>query len=408
MNNLVITNIGKIYNPVEGKFGEVTEYKNASIIIKDGKIEEITDTELEVNAILLERFEVLDAKGGICIPGFVDSHTHPVFANTRELEFEMRNMGKTYLEIAEQGGGIKNSVKILRETDENDLYRISHKRMKKFIEFGTTTVEAKSGYGLTFEDELKMLRVLKKLDENLPLDIVPTCLGAHDIPVEYADDREGYISMLIKKLIPEVAKEKLAHAFDIFIEKGVFTVEEGKRILQAAKDNGLEVKIHADQLTQNNGSALAAELGALSADHVEYISDEAIDAMIEKGVVFNLLPGAAYFIRMTDYPPARKIIDKGGICALSTDFNPGSCYCQSLPLVMNVASVKMGMTAEELLWAATLGGAKALKLDDTVGSIDKDKKADLLILDADNLKQVPYSFGYNLVKNVVKGGKVIR
>ena len=276
----VITNIGKCYTPNTNNFGEVECFENIDIYIKDGKIERILSTNERSDNF--SDYKIVDAKGMVVLPGFVDSHTHPVFAATREDEFEMRNMGKSYLEIASAGGGIKNSVRKLRLKSEDELYKDAYSRMLEFIEYGTTTLEAKSGYGLTLKDELKMLRVIKRLNENLPIRIESTFLGAHEIPEEYSDNREGYIKLLTEVMLPEVAKQKLATACDIFIEKNVYTVAEGRQILSKAKELGLAVKIHADQLTSNGGSLLAAELGALSSDHLEFISDEAISKMVEK------------------------------------------------------------------------------------------------------------------------------
>ena len=407
--NLVINNISKLYTPDPKKFGEFKILSDVTVVITDSKISEIlTDNnQYEINAIRLESYKVLDARGLAMLPGFVDSHTHPVFAATRENEFEMRNSGKSYEEIAQSGGGIRNSVRKLRKLSEEELYLKSSKVIKNFLKYGTTTIEAKSGYGLTVNDEIKMLKVIRKLGVNSKLDIIPTFLGAHEVPDEFRENREGYISLIIGEMIPKIAEEKLASACDIFIEKNVYTVEEGRRILNTAKRFGLDVKIHADQLTHSGASELAAELRAISADHLEFISDEAIENMIKNKVVFNLLPGAAYFIRMKEYPPARKIIDKGGIVSLATDFNPGSCYSMSLPMIMNIASVKMGMTAEESVWAATIGGAMALKLENTVGSIEIGKKADLILMDIKNLKEIPYNMGMNLVETVIKNGEVV-
>jgi len=406
-NNLIIHNIGRLYNPDPKKFGVIKTYENCSVVIKNGLIDEIIPAEVEINAVRLEHFDALDAKGMSVLPGFVDSHAHPIFAALRNNEFEMRNAGMSYLEIAKAGGGIKNSVKKLRAMTEDELYKISSSRIKEFMKYGTTTLEAKSGYGLTTEDEIKMLKVIRRLNDKFEIDLVPTFLGAHDVPEEFKDNREGYISLLINEMIPKIAEEKLAAACDIFIEKNYYSIEEGRRILTAAKDHGLGVKIHADQMTCNGGSELAAELGALSADHLEFISDEAIDMMIKNNVVFNLMPGSSFFLGMHDFPPARKIIEKGGICALSTDFNPGTCYCYSLPFIMTISAIYLKMTAEEIIWAATLGGAKALGLEKEIGSIEKGKKADLLIMNMNELSEIPYSMGMNLVRKVIKNGKVV-
>ncbi len=406
MNDLLIHNIGRLFSPDPNIFGKLTVLENCSVKIKDGMIEDILPCDMEINAPVIEKYDILDAKGMSVLPGFVDSHAHPVFAALRNSEFEMRNAGKSYLEIAQAGGGIKNSVRKLRAMSEDELFRMSKKRLLEFLRFGTTTLEAKSGYGLTLDDEIKMLNVIKRLSEELPIDLVPTFLGAHDIPEEFKEDREGYISLLINQMIPKIAEEKLAAACDIFIEKDFYTIEEGRRILSAAKEHGLDVKIHADQLTCSGGSGLAAELGALSADHLEYISDADTDAMIEKGTVFNLMPGASFFLGMRDFPPARKIIAKGGICALSTDFNPGTCYCYSLPFIMTISAIYLHMSAEELVWAATAGGARALGLNDR-GRIEKSAKGDLLVMDIKEPTEIPYSMGMNLVKKVIKNGRIV-
>lgn len=406
MQNLIIKNIAKLFSPLP-QFGKFKEYFNASIIITDGKIDTITENEVEINAIKLESHQILNAKGMIALPGFVDAHAHPIFAETREMEFEMRNQGKSYQEIAAQGGGIRNSVRKLRALSEDELYNRSLERVKTFLVNGTTTVEAKSGYGLTLTDELKMLRVIRRLSNELDLELIPTFLGAHEVPDEFREDRDSYISLIINEMLPAVVEQKLAEACDIFIEKSVYTIEEGRRILTKAQKLGLKVKIHADQLSYTGGCELAAELGAISAEHFEYASENGIDQMIKKGVVFNLLPGAAYFIGSKDYPPARNVIAKGGICALATDFNPGTCFTTSLPIIMNIGAIYMKMTAEELIWSATRGGALALDRADKIGSLEIGKQADILLLDIKSLQELPYSLGMNRVKKVIKRGKIV-
>lgn len=401
----IIKNINKCFIPNPECFGEVKELINPILIVENGKIAKVLTNYQEK-----ENFsdtEIIDAEGLSVLPGFVDSHAHPVFAATREDEFEMRNMGKSYLEIAATGGGIKNSVRKLRKMSEDELYAKAKVRIQEFLEYGTTTLEAKSGYGLTMEDELKMLRVIKRLNEELPIKLVPTFLGAHEIPEEYTDNREGYIKLLIEEMLPAVAKEKLAEACDIFIEKNVYTIEEGRRILTRAKELGLDIKIHADQLTPNGGSLLAAELDAVSSDHLEFISDEAIEKMIEKKVIFNLLPGATFFVGIDDYPPARKIIEKGGICSLATDYNPGSCHIKSMPAIMTISAIKMKMTAKELLWAATIGGAKALRRGNKLGTIQEGYAADLIFSTIETLQQLPYNFGSNTIKKTMIDGEFV-
>ncbi len=406
MGNLLIRDINRVYSPRE-KFGEFNIYKNCSILIENGKIVKILEEDVEINALLLEKYEVLEGRGMSILPGFVDSHTHPIFANTREAEFEMRNQGKTYLEIAKSGGGIKNSVKKLREIPEEKLYRLSKKRVKKFLEYGTTTIEAKSGYGLDTENELKMLRVIKRLNNELDLDIKSTFLGAHDIPEEFKDDRAGYIKLMVEVMLPKIKEEGLASAVDIFIEENYYSLDEAREYLNKAKEMGFDIHIHSDQLTNNNGSVLAGEMKALSSAHLDFISDEGIKSMIEGGTVFTMLPGATFFIRVRNYAPARKIIEAGGTIAISTNFNPGSCYSVSMPLMMSIASIEMGLSADELAWGATRGGARALRLEDSIGSVEVGMNADLILLDIRSLRDIPYMMGMNPVKTVIKGGKIV-
>ncbi|MBN1970342.1 MAG: imidazolonepropionase [Candidatus Delongbacteria bacterium] len=406
MTKKIIRNIKKIYSPLDD-FGIIEEYGRCTIFIDDDKIEKIINGDVEINALFLEDYEIIEGKNLVALPGFVDSHTHPVFANTREDEFEMRNQGMTYLEIAEKGGGIKNSVLKLRSMNEDHLYQLSRKRVSKFLEYGTTTIEGKSGYGLTVDDEIKMLRVIKKLNENLELDIVPTFLGAHDFPTEYSDNHRGYIELMLNEMLPKIKEENLAEFVDIFIEKNYYTLEEAEEYLSKAKKMGFELHVHSDQLTNNNGSVLAGKLGSKSAAHLDFISDEGIKSMIENNTIFNLLPGATFFIKVKNYAPARKIIEMGGKVAISSNFNPGSCYSISMPLMMSIAAIEMGMKSDELFWAATMGGASALNRENIIGKIKEGYQADIILTDINTLKDLPYMMGINPVKHVIKKGKLI-
>ncbi|MBC8203903.1 imidazolonepropionase [bacterium] len=349
---------------------------------------------------------VYNCRGSFATPGLIDSHTHPVFSAAREHEFHMRNAGKSYAEIAASGGGIRASVRELRKASIEYLVELLRDRFNGFLALGTTTIEAKSGYGLSFMDEMKSLRALKELREH-PLEVIPTFLGAHEIPDEYRGQRESYIQLLIDEMIPAVVSEGLAEYCDIFVEKNVYTVEEARRILTAAKNAGLALRLHVDQLTSGGGAELAAELGAVSAEHLDYISDEGIDRMIEAGVVFNLLPGAVFFLGHTKYPPARKIIDKGGIIALSTDFNPGSSMTRSLPLMMTIACVYMGMSADEALASVTLNAARSVKRNNIIGSLEAGKQADIVLWDIPGHDYIPYHYGENLVNCVFKKGRLV-
>jgi imidazolonepropionase len=375
---------------------------SGSKIVVVGKTKDVLD-EIKIS----NETKIIDAKDKVVLPGFVDCHTHPVFATTREEEFEMRIKGKTYQEIAASGGGIKSSVKNLRSKTKDELIELALPRLDRMLSYGTTTIEAKSGYGLSLEDEIKMLEVIKELNRIHPIDLIPTFLGAHEIPEEYKNNRKEYIKLITEKMIPEVAKRKLAVFCDIFCEKGVFNIEESREILKAAKDHGFGLKLHADQLSALGGSKLAAELGAISADHLEFIDDDGIEMMKEAGVIGVLLPGACFGLGIKEYPPARKMIEAGLPVALATDFNPGSSMTESVPMILSLACLMMRMTPAEAIVASTINSAYAVDKGNEVGSIEEGKKADLVIWNVPNYKEIPYHFGVNLVEQVIKNGEVI-
>lgn len=351
--------------------------------------------------------EKIDGKNYLAFPGFVDPHTHPVFYKTREEEFEMRIQGKTYEEIAAAGGGIRNSVRAFRRASFEEIAKLTYHRIQKFLEYGTTTIEAKSGYGLSLEDELKALRILKKLSQLIPITIVPTFLGAHEIPDEYRKNRKKYIDILINDMIPAVTEEKLAVFCDVFCEKDVFTVTESERILMAAKDHGLIPKLHADELHYTGGAELAAKVKAISADHLLMISDEGIAAMKKANVIPVLLPGTAFFLGKKDYAPARKMIETGLPVALATDFNPGSSMTQNMQLILSIAAINMKMIPAEVFGAATINSARAIGLEKEAGSIEVGKKADIILLDIPDYKYIPYHYGINHVKMVIRHGQIV-
>jgi len=397
----LLKNIGSLATPLsQGKLYEIKVIENAALTIIDGIFEYIGS---EKNVSLTNIDRVYNCYGGLVTPGLIDCHTHPVFAASREKEFHQRNTGVSYAEIAAKGGGIRSSVKTLRKASLDYLVQLLQPRFDGFIELGATTIEAKSGYGLTLDDEIKSLEALKEM-KNHPLEVVPTFLGAHEIPDEYRSQRESYIDLLINEMIPAVARRKLAEYCDIFVEENVYTPDEARKIMSAAKSGGLKIRLHVDQMTSVGGGELAAELGAVSAEHLDYISDEGIEKMAEAGVVFNLLPGAVFFLGQDNYPPARKIIDKGGIIALATDFNPGSSMTRSLPMIMTIACVYMRMTADEVLAAVTLNAAKSVNREDRIGSIESGKQADLTIWNAPSHHYLPYHYGENLVCGVFKKG----
>lgn len=378
---------------------------NVAIAIEDDAIKEI-----DAPTKLFKKYsnsEKIDAKDLLALPGFVDPHTHPVFYKTREEEFKMRIQGKNYEQIAAAGGGIRNSVRAFREASFEEIAKLTYHRIEKFLEYGTTTIEAKSGYGLSLKDELKALRILKKLSQLIPITIVPTFLGAHEIPDEYRTNRKKYIDLLIKEMIPAVAEEKLAIFCDVFCEKDVFTVKESERILLAAKDHGLTPKLHADELHYTGGAELAARVKAISADHLLMISDEGIAAMRDAGVIPVLLPGTAFFLGKKDYAPARKMIKSGLPVALATDFNPGSSMTQNMQLILSIASINMKMIPAEVLGAATINSARAIRMQNLVGTIEVGKKADIILLDIPDYQYLPYHYGINHVKMVIRHGRVV-
>ncbi len=342
---------------------------------------------------------VLDCEGRYVTPGLVDPHTHAVFAGNRVQEFLSRARGERYT-----GGGILVTVAATREASEEELVALARPRLRQMLAQGVTTVEIKSGYGLTTADELKMLRAIRRLQDEVPMTIVPTFMGAHAFPPEIP--REEYLRLLVEEMIPVVAKEGLARFCDVFCDRGFYSVEEARRILLAAKEHGLGLKIHADELAHVGAAELAGELSATSAEHLLHISEEGISALARSGTVAVLLPGTA-FVLDEPYPPARKLIEAGVPVALGTDFNPGSCPLASLPFVMSLAVLKLKMSAEEVLTSVTLHAAAALGLAHELGSIEPGKWADLVIWEAESFEEIPYWMGQNLVWAVVKAGRVV-
>ena len=405
----LIKNIKQLVSPVNedyailSDFKRLSVYENVSIVVNNGIIEEIIDNpepDIEVSG-------VINARNRVVMPAFVDPHTHLVFGGTREDEFNMRIQGKTYMEIAKAGGGINSTVRKTREAGEGELYEAAKSNLLKMIEHGVATFEIKSGYGLDTETELKQLRVIKRLMDTTLVDIKATFLGAHEVPPEYRDSKDKYIEILINEMLPAAKEQGIAEYCDIFCEEGVFDVEESRRILTKAKELGFKIRMHADELTPLGGAELAAELGAKSADHLVYISDKGIDAMVSKNVVFVMLPGTTFFLMSQKYAPAKKIAERGGIVALSTDFNPGSSYTHSMPMIITLACLNMGLTIEQAINAATINAAYSLDLHNKTGSIHKGKQADLIFLDIPSYKFLVYNYGVNHISAVMKKGKVI-
>ncbi len=349
--------------------------------------------------------ERIDVSGKVLLPGFVDAHTHLIFAGNRCNEFLMRLRGATYQEIAASGGGIQSTVRATREASSEQLLESAREDLQTMLSFGATTVEIKSGYGLTLESEIKLLRVANHLRAISPLDIVVTFLGAHDFPKEKS--REDYLAELQEHMMPQVATEKLADFCDVFCDQGYYSIEQTRVIGKRALELGLRMKLHVDELADVNGAALAAELNAVSADHLIFANEEGIARMAEAGVCAVLLPGTSFSLRMPRHAPARKMIQQGVRVAIATDFNPGTCYCHSMQYILQLSTLLYGLTAEEAITAATLHGAAALGIDARTGSLEPGKQMDCLIFDIPHYGYLFYNLGANRLETVVKRGKVL-
>ncbi len=408
--DLLIINANQLLVPVtdSSNRSQLQIIEDGYVAARNGKIVSYGSTEDMPDELqVVDNANVIDAMDQVVAPGFVDPHTHPIFFGTRESEFIMRCQGKTYQQLAEAGGGIRFSVRQLRAASKQELIEHALPHLDRFISLGTTTIEAKSGYGLSLEDEIKSLEVIQELNRLHPIDLIPTFLGAHEIPDEYRHRREQYIELIIKEMIPQVAERKLAEFCDIFCEAHVFDIKESERILTAALDYGFKIKIHAEQLTASGGAALAAKLGAISADHLDYVSPGDIEQLKQAGTVPVLLPGAVFFLGQQRYAPARQMIDAGLPVALATDFNPGSCMTESMPMMMTLGCIYMKMLPEELWLATTLHAARAVDRQGKLGCLAPGAAADLVIWNIPNHQYLPYHFGVNLARVVIKNGITI-
>jgi imidazolonepropionase len=379
--------------------------ERGSIFVKGGIIEWVgreADRAIDTSS----ETDILDASDMVVLPGFVDSHTHLVFAGSRENEFALRAEGKTYQEIAEAGGGIWSTVKDVRAATKKELKRSAEKRLDEMMKLGTTTVEIKSGYGLDMDNEIKMLEVINDLEKEHYMRVVSTFLGAHAVPPEYGKNSGEYVRFLLDKLIPYVGKRQLARFSDVFCENGYFNALQGEHLLNEGKKYGMQPKVHADELSASGGAELAAKIGAISADHLEHVNEKGINALKEANVIATLLPGVSLSFGH-GYAPARKLIDAGVPVALASDFNPGSCMSFSMPMMMTIACTQMRMTPEEAITACTLNGAAALGLSNRVGSIEVGKVADLATFSVPNYRYLPYHFGVNLLSKVIKKGVIL-
>ncbi|MET3504110.1 imidazolonepropionase [Halalkalibacter oceani] len=379
--------------------------ENGSLWLEDGVIQAVgTTSELERQfSTRIAEAEIVNAAGHLVTPGLVDPHTHVAYGGSREKEFEMRLKGISYMEIMNAGGGIHATARMTREASEEELVSETAKRLDSFLKHGVTTVEGKSGYGMTIETELKQLRVMKQLQSIHPVDIVPTFMGAHAVPPEFKGNEDRFIDHLVEEMLPAVVAEQLAEFNDVFCEKDVFTPHQSERILEAGKKYGLLPKIHADEIVPYGGAELAAKVGAISAEHLLKASDEGISSMAEAGTIACLLPATALYLR-EQAANGRKMIDMGVAVAISTDCNPGSSPTTSMPLVMNLACITMRLTPAEALTAATYNAACALKRQNQIGSLEAGKQADVVLWNVKNYQELQYLFGVNHVKTVWKNG----
>jgi imidazolonepropionase len=413
MNKKIIYNTSEVvtcsgFKPKFGKeMNDIGIIENGAVVIEGKKIKAVgKETEI-FDKYNKDEYVLIDAGGKTVMPGFIDSHTHFVFGGYREEEFSWRLRGDDYMDILRRGGGIISTVKSTKEASLEELIESGKKRLDSMLEFGVTTVEGKSGYGLDLDTEIKQLKAMEEINKNHPIDVAVTFLGPHAVPQDYKGREDEFIDFQIEKVLPEVVKNNLAEFADIFCEEGVFNIEQSRRFLQEAKKMGLKLKLHADEIVQLGGAELAAELEAVSADHLLQVSDQGIKDMADKGVISTLLPGTAFCLK-EEYANGRKMIDEGCAVALATDLNPGSSFTNSIPLIIALAALYMNLSPEEILTALTLNSAAALDRVEETGSIDPGKKADILILDYPSYKFLPYYVGVNIVKTVIKDGKIVQ
>ncbi|MFN7960017.1 MAG: imidazolonepropionase [Thermoanaerobaculia bacterium] len=412
MSDLLIVNLAEVATP-EGKTpahghaqGRLRRYSGAEVLCREGRIAFVgSPAEREARFGELGGLPRLDGAGGTLVPGFVDAHTHLPWAGSREHELAARLAGKSYLEIAAAGGGILSTVAATRAASEDELALATLGRLDRMLAWGTTTAEAKSGYGLSLEDELKQLRAIRRAGAAHVVEVVPTLMAAHEVPAEYRDRREEYLDLVCHEITPAAAEEGLAHFCDVFCERGVFSVEESRRVLEAGRRCGLIPRLHADEFADSGAAELAAELGAASADHLIAVSEPGIEALARAGVTAVLLPTVSFFLRQDAYAPARRLVASGAPVALATDCNPGSSHTENLLFSFWLGVFKLHLTIGECLTAITLNPACVLGRGGEIGTIEEGKKADLVLLDAPNLDHLAYHFGINPIAAVVKGGQ---
>ncbi len=406
-NELVTLN-SKFGVPRIGKaMKELAIINDGALAIKDGKIVFVGTTNELMNAVKInEKTIQIDATNKLVTPGFVDPHVHLIFAGSRENELTMKLAGKTYLEILEAGGGILKTVKETRKATIEELVENGKNILNKMLKHGTTTVEAKSGYGLSTKDEIKSLEAVRVLDKQHPIDLVPTFLGAHAIPPEFKGRTDEYVDLVISEMLPKVAEKGLAEFCDVFCEKGIFSIDQTRKILLAAKNLGIKMIIHIDEIVDTNGAALAAELKAVQTGHLLQSNDTGLKAMAKAGVIAILLPGTPFCLMMKDYAPARKMIEYGIPVAIATDLNP-NCWTESMLMTIVLSCYNMKMSPAEALTAATINAACAIQRENEIGSLEVGKKADIAIFEVPNYYFLSYQFGINLVSKVIKNGKIV-
>lgn len=392
-----------------GELSSLAIITDGALAARDGEIVWVGPTDRVSREIsLTDEARSLDAGGRVVTPGLIDAHTHPVFAAPRHLEFEMRVAGKSYQEIAAAGGGIKTSVASMRADGLGDLIAKGSRVADRMLELGTTTAEAKSGYGLSLDSEIKILEAIREINALHAMDWIATALAAHDFPAEYQDRRDEYVTLVVEEILPAIADRKLAEFNDIFFDTGVFDRDQAKRIQTRARSLGFGLKFHVDELSDVDGAALAAEMGAVSADHLVFISPNGIAALADSPTVAVMLPGTAYFLDLPRRPPVRRMIEAGVAVAVATDCNPGSNMTESMPLAMNQACVLYKMSPAEALVGGTLNAAWALGRAQSIGSLAAGKQCDLVVWDARDYREIAYHYGVDLAATVIKNGKVAK
>ena len=397
--SLKLINVGELVS-YNSESESMVIFKDIQIAIDRGKIVQISNKVGDCD-------EILDCKNKLVTPGYIDSHTHPVFLNCRQDDFSKRLLGHSYDDISRNGGGINSSIRGVRETNYKTLIDCVYNRMNRFLKLGTTTVECKTGYGLTLDSELKSLKILDEVNLIHEIDIIPTFMGAHAIPPEYSKDKEGYIKIICDEMIPAVKKQGIAKFNDIFCEKGYFSIDQSRQIGLVAKNHGLFNRLHADEFNDYGGGELAGEISATSADHLMNVSKKGIEKLVENNVIGILLPGTTFSLREKQYAPYKLMKKMGLEIALATDYNPGSCNIQSMSFIISLACIFLGMSPLDAIKAATYTGAKSLYIDKITGSIEVGKNSDIIVWDFDSYIKIPYMVTDHPIKHVIKSGKIL-